>query len=228
MPSSPLEQFNGKLIDGLEFCSMAYKLFESIRNTPEGPSLCRLRPRPVKKLLEEILPICKYVQANYRPGRYLSVQWIDGSQNFDAKVIQKGAYISENYYPEISYLEVTCSMHQNEYLIRKLLNVKGEAFGVDGVRRLKSGEIESAPVSYTNSDFVEADALLILKRIEEKSIIDYPNNTTLIVDCTLNLPYMRNEWESLMDHVRCNLPKSKFCEIYLYNPLKQYSLSIFP
>jgi hypothetical protein len=81
MPITPLDEFDGKLLDGLEFCSKVYALFESIRHADDGPSRLRMRPsRLEKKLLEELLPICKYVQASYRLGRYISVCWVDGSQ----------------------------------------------------------------------------------------------------------------------------------------------------
>ena len=83
-------------------------------------------------MLEELLPIAKYVQANYRPGRYISVRWMDGSQPFDAQIEQRGAYVSENHYPSVGHLEVTCAMHPNEYLSRELLDTKGSAFGLEG------------------------------------------------------------------------------------------------
>lgn len=225
MTDDLLAQLDDKLLDGLQFCSIAYAGFESIRNSPEGTSRLRKRLRPEKKLLEEILPICNYVQASYRPGRYISVRWVNGSQQFDAQLVQRGAYVCKNYYPESAFLEVTCSMHANEYLIRELLDTKGFAFGGDGIRRLKNGDIESVPVSYTNRQFVETDTSQILNRIEEKSKVTYPNNTILIVDCTLSLQYMPDEWDDLMERVLRGLPKTQFSEIYLYNAVGQYSKS---
>lgn len=66
MSISPLSQFDGELIDGLQFCAMTYALFEQIRSTESGPSRLRMRATKVeKKLIEELLPICKYVQAKY-------------------------------------------------------------------------------------------------------------------------------------------------------------------
>lgn len=228
MEEHPLAQFDGNLLDGLEFCSKVYALFESIRNTVEGPSRFRRRPtRLEKKLLEELLPICKYVQASYRPGRYMSVRWVDGNQQFDAEVFQRGAYVGETYYPATAFLEVTSSMHPNEYLIREQLDNKGSAFGVDGIRRLKNGEIESAPVRYTNREFVESDAELIKGRIAKKANVPYPKNTTLIIDCTLSMPYMPDEWRDLMDRVQATLPRTQFREIYFYDPVGQYSLSVW-
>ena len=87
MTSSSLSELDGVLFDGLQFCSKVYILFEQVRQAEDGPSRLRLRATGVeKKLIEELLPICKYVQAKYRAGRYISVRWINGSQQFDAEV----------------------------------------------------------------------------------------------------------------------------------------------
>ncbi len=228
MTSDPLAQFDDRLLDGLQFCSMAYTLYESIRNTPEGSSRFRMRQRVEKKLLEEILPICKYVLASYRPGRYMSVRWVNGSQGFDAELVQRGAYVCENFYPASAFLEVTCSMHPNEYLIRESLETQGFAFGVNGVRRLKNGTIQSNAVGYTNREFIETDATLILKRIAEKSRLTYPENTILIVECTPSMPYFSDEWEDLIGRVSSALPKTQFFEIYIYDTVGQYSRSVSP
>lgn len=69
MASLELGNFNGQRLDGLRFCSMVYDLFEQIRATPEGPSDLRMRRgRENKRLIEELLPICRYVQTRYRHG----------------------------------------------------------------------------------------------------------------------------------------------------------------
>jgi hypothetical protein len=56
----------------------------------------------------------------------------------------------------------------------------------------------------------------------------YPKNTTLIVECTLSMPYMPDEWTELMGRVQANLPSTQFREIYLYDTVGQYSLSLYP
>ena len=92
MSDPQFAQFDGEIIDGLRFCSLTYKLFDKIRGAENGPSRLRMRDSQVeKKLLEELLPICKYIQAKYRAGKYISVRWASGSQQFDAQVIQTGA-----------------------------------------------------------------------------------------------------------------------------------------
>jgi hypothetical protein len=229
MKTSSLAQFDGKLLDGLEFCSKVYALFEQIRSEHDGPSRLRRRPTRVeKKLLEELLPICKYVQASYRPGRYMSVRWMDGSQQYDAELLQNGAYVAQSYYPEAGFLEVTCTMHPKEYLLRELLDKKGGGFGLEGMRRLKDGEIESLPVLHRNREFVESYAKLVVSQIAKKAAIHYPEDTTLVVQCTLNRLYMPDEWGELMARVRAALPQSGFREIYVYDTVCQYSQVLYP
>jgi hypothetical protein len=227
--SSTLDEFNGQLLDGLTFCSKVYALFEQVRSAADGPSRLRMRPsRLEKKLLEELLPICKYVQAGYRPGRYISVRWMDGSQTFDAQVVQHGAYVTENYYPAAGHLEVTCAVHPNEHLSRELLETKGGTFGLEGIRRLKSREIESVPVGYSNKEFIGVFSKIVLTEIGKKAKKPYPENTVLIVQCTLNTLYMPDEWSSLIELVKEGLPTTQFREIYLYDTVCQYSQSLFP
>ena len=227
MPT-PLAEFNGKLVDGLRFCSKVYSLFESIRKSEGGVTRLRMRPRVEKKLLEELFPICKYVQASYRLGRYISIRWVDGNQSYDAEIVQRGAYVSENYYTARGHLEVVCVMHPNEYLSRELIEKKGVAFGLEGIRRLKKGEIESVPVIHKGMEFVESYSKLVLKQITKKATISYPENTTLIVQCSLNTMYTPDEWDTLVARVLDALPENSFREIYLYDPVLQYSHSFHP
>ena len=189
----------------------------------------RRRPTRIeKKLLEELLPICAYVQASYRPGRYMSVRWMDGSQNFDAELHQRGAYVLEHYYPAKGFIEVTCTMHSKEHLMRELLDTKGTAFGLEGIRRMKNGDIESTPVAYSYPEFIDDYAAIVLEQIAQKARVHYPANTTLIVQCTLNTIYMPNEWGDLISRIRTGLPTNNFREIYLYDPNGRYSQSLFP
>lgn len=175
MTPSTFSELDGELLDGLQFCSKVYALFEQVRQAEGGPSRLRMRASDLeKKLLEELLPICKYVQATYRAGRYIAVRWINGSQVFDAEVRQTGAYVDKGYFPEAAHLEVTCVMHPNDYLSRELLDDGGVAFGLDGIRRLKTREIVSEPVVYTNAEFVQSYGTMVLNQIGKKASISYP------------------------------------------------------
>ncbi len=77
-----LSEFDGQLLDGLDFCRRVYSLFDLIRSAPNGIERIRLKSCPVeKKLMGELLPICRYIQTYYRLGRYISVRWVDGNQS---------------------------------------------------------------------------------------------------------------------------------------------------
>jgi hypothetical protein len=223
-----LAAFDGKLLDGLQFCGDVYQLFESIRAAGDGPSRLRRRTSKVeKKLIEELLPICAYLQARYRIGRYISVRWSAGNQQCDAELVQHGAYVTHGYYPDTYFLEVTCAMHKNEHLSRELLDKEGGAFGLDGLRRLKSGDIESVPVSYSNNDFIARYATLLLGTIARKAAKPYPDNTALVVQCNLNNLYLPSDWAGLMSQVQEALPAIPFSELFLYDPVCQYNHTFY-
>lgn len=227
MSISSLSQFDGELIDGLQFCAITYVMFEQIRSTENGKSRLRMRATEVeKKLIEELLPICKYVQAKYRAGRYISVRWVNGSQQFDAEIVQSGDHVKQGYFPQSAYLEVTCVMHPNEYLSRELLDTQGGAFGLDGILRLKNGQIESKPVVRRNQKFIQSYSKLVLKQIGKKVGIKYPPETTLIIQCSLNTLYTPGEWEVLVTEVRSQLPEHQFREIFMYDSVSEYSCSL--
>lgn len=226
-----LSNFDSKNLDGLDFCAKVYTLFEDIRNRPNGISNLRLKStRLEKKIIEELLPICKYIQSKYRAGRYITVCWVDGNQNYDASVSEKGYYIEQGNYPEHSYLEVTCAMHPNEFLGRELLEKEGFTYGYNGLKRNKDNSIESLPVSYTGLSFVKEDSEYILNSIKKKCRYKntYPDKTTLVVQAFLSTIYSIDEWKKLVEYVQESLPPSLFKEIFIYELTQDYSHSFFP
>ena len=222
-----LEQFNNKFIDGLLFAKKAYDLFEKIRSETNGESKIRmLETDREKKLLEEILPIATYVQSVYRAGRYISVCWHYGNQNFDAVIKQTGWFVENEYYSTDGFLEVTCVMHPNEYLVRERINTIGHAFGVAGLKRLKNGKIESEVMVHDGQHFVEEFALLLIKRIEDKISKSYPSDTTLIIRCSLNHLYLPSDWDYLKNLTIQKIINHPFTEIYVYDSVGNYSFTV--
>ena len=206
-----LSNFDLKLIDGLEFCAKVYALLEDIRKRPNGiPSLRLKSGKLEKKLLEELIPLCTYIQSKYRAGRYICVRWVDGSQQYDASIIQHGFYVEHGYYSEKAYLEVTCAMHPKEYLGREHLEKEGHSYGYNGLKRKKDGSIESVPVSYRRLSFIDEDSERIQTLIKNKCAKKYPENTTLIVQVSLATVYGANEWTKLIEKVSNCLPKNQF------------------
>lgn len=67
----------GRLLDGPNFCRKVYDLFNQTRAGPDGITRLRLRrTKQEKRLIEELIPIARYVQARYREGRRVKVRWL--------------------------------------------------------------------------------------------------------------------------------------------------------
>lgn len=62
---SDLATFDGHLLDGLSFCRQVNDLVDDIRKAPDGSRDCD-SGGAWKKLIEDLIPIARYVQARYR------------------------------------------------------------------------------------------------------------------------------------------------------------------
>ena len=226
MTSTLLDAVDGQFLDGLEFCALVYKIFEDLRQTENGPHEIRGRRGKSKKLVEELLPICKYLQMRYRPGRYIAVKWVDGNQRYDAELRSTGAYVTHGYYPENSFIEVTCTVHPKDYLAREHLGSGGTVFGLDGLERTKDHRVTSTPTIQIGEEFIYRYAELVLKEIAKKARKPYPKLTTLVVQCSLNRLYTPGEWAKLLTLIGANKPSTEFTEIFMYDPVSEHTGSI--
>lgn len=236
-PGIPAElaPFHEKLLDGLEFCRLAYLLFETVRKEPDGVKALRMRTGPLKQLLGELFPICHYIQTFYSPGQYLSVCWVHGSQSFDAKVHSTGFLVDHGMWPAQGTLEVTQAVHGNEHLMREMLaSTDRGGFGLNGLTKGegKNGfrTIHSEPTSYTNRSYIGEMSTLIVDAIKaklsklEKGV--YPGDTTLIVDCVLMTVFLPEEWDELVKIVQRDISPNTFVRIFLTANSGLYSADI--
>jgi hypothetical protein len=220
-----LAEIDGQDLDGLVFCAKAYALFEAVRTGPEGITRLRmLRGKLVKRLIGEVLPMCRYIQEHYRAGRYIAVKWSSGSQSFDAVLTQRGSVAEAYHVPAVSHVEVTEAMHPNEYLSREAIEQDGFVFGLDGLKRIYvdgKPAVESVAVAYSINQQVEQFAGFLLEAIQKKTtkVPAYPPASTLVVSCHLNSLYMADEWETLMDSVRRKIEFGPFIEIYVFDSI---------
>jgi len=215
---SALTKFNNHLMDGMEFCKLTYALFETIRRAPNGPERIRLRPSQVeRKLMSELLPIARFIQAKYNAGRRIKVRWINSSQHYDAYILSSGSLVDSKLVPRRQFLEITTAVHKNDRWAREHLNKEGFGFNVRGVSKGKSGKITSEPYVFTNNQLQKEFADLVIKAIEKKSKIKYPRHTSLVITCTLDSLFMESEWQQMVDLVRESPIKHRFKEILLYD-----------
>lgn len=226
MKTLDLKGLDGKFIDGLEFCRHVYALFEEVHGGDEGSRKLRERQRPEKMLIEELLPICRYVQAFYGPGLYLSVCWLTGMQ-YDAKVKAVGGVVEAGGWAAEGTLEVTQAVHPNEYLMRERLQAEGYAFGLEGLRRTVDANgkkaVDSVPTGFSNQSYIADFSEIVLDAIRAKIAKPYPNDTTLVVDCTLNTVYSQAEWEELVSRVRAAMPQHSFVRVFICAGAAGYS-----
>ena len=222
-----LSDLDGKLMDGLKFCKIVYALFESARRTPEGnKALQPFSNHTEKRLIEELLPICRYIQTSYRTGRYISVCWKDDNQSFDAELHQEGDYVSLGYYAAKSYLEVTCARHQNEPFIWEL-SKQGKSSGApEDIRKERGKPIVSEPVVFSGHEHVEGFAQIVVSAIEKKDKKNYPDGTSLVVQCYLNSLYPPDDWQILVEKVRRSISAVSFQEILLVDGLSQRTVCL--
>jgi hypothetical protein len=212
-----LSTFDGRLLDGLTFCHKVYQLFSQTRAGVDGIANLRLRPTKLdKRLLEELIPLARYVQARYREGRRIKVRWLSGSQPYDAILLSSGAFVEKGCVPRKTLVEVTTSVHQNEYLARQLLHEQGHAFGVKGItRNKKTRAIVSTAYVNTNGDRETDLATQIIHRLKSKSEKGYAPETVLIVYCVLNGVTLEDEWDEAIKRVTHAEVHHAFREVFL-------------
>src|SRR5713101_3938648 len=230
MKSAPIDlsTLDGELLDGLDFCREVYDLFDRIYQAPDGVTRLRKRQGTEKKLVEELIPIARYVQARYREGRRLKVRWLSGSQPYDAVLWSRGGIVTHRCAPRRVLLEVTSSMHENEYLARQLLMTKGGSFGVKGISRdKKTGEVKSEPHVHSNSEIESDLATQVLARIAEKAAKNYPWNTILIIQCFCNTLTLLSEWEDALKRVAEARPYIPFREVFLIENVGSHTETLY-
>jgi hypothetical protein len=224
-----LSTFDGQLLDGLDFCRKVYDLFDQVMGGPDGVAKLRLRKeKRDKRLIEELIPIARYVQARYREGRRIKVRWFSGSQPYDAILWSSGSLVEHRVAPRKLFVEVTTSVHQKEYLTRQLLQERGGSFGVKGISRdKKTGDIVSKPHVYRNDELATDLASQILDRLKSKSNKNYSPGTVLIVNCKADGLIRDSEWEDAIKQVTEARAHLTFREVFLLETLRSHSTTLY-
>jgi hypothetical protein len=227
-PPLDLSTIDDRLIDGLEFCGLVYDLFEQIRSGPKGVERLRLRPTTIeKKLIEELIPIARYVQARYREGRRIKVRWLSGSQPYDAVLWSSGGYVQHRMAPRKLLVEVTMSVHPNDHLARRLLHERGGSFGVKGISHDKrTRAITSMPYVHHNDEPAADLAGQIIGRITEKAAKNYPPGTALIISCIANGLLFESEWNDALARVEKAQQHHAFREVFVFESVGLLSTTL--
>ena len=215
---------------GLLFCKKVYEFFDQVRQAPGGVSRLRRQSSPVeKKLLEELLPISRYVQHRYRTGLQLKVRWAAGNQQYDAQLLCAGGYVEMGLVPRRQFLEVSTVMHPSEHLRRELLDTEGFTFGVGDIKRdPKTKKAISRPHVYRGHEANENMLAGIHAIIAKKNRISYPQHTVLIIQCYAERLVLETDWEYVIGKLRgANVPH-RFAELFLIEAAHNYTASVYP
>lgn len=224
-----LSTFDDRLLDGLDFCGKVYDLFDHVKDGIDGVANLRLRAtKTAKRLIEELIPIARYVQARYREGRRIKVRWSSGSQSYDAILWSSGDLVRHRLAPRRLLVEVTTSIHQNEYLVRQQVHEQGVSFGAKSIwRDKKTRHIVSEPYVYTNDERGADLVSQILDRLKRKCAKRYPRGTVLIINCVANGLMIDSEWNHAIELVSTAQLHSAFREVFLVEPIRGYSATLY-
>jgi hypothetical protein len=223
-----LKDFDNHLMDGLDFCKKVYDSFEQIRRGIDGTKRLRLRRSQLeKKLIEELIPIARYVQARYSHGRRLKVRWLSGGQQYDARLLSSGALVDNGLVPKRQFLEVTTAVHEKDHYLRRLLDEQVPTFGVKGIAwDPKTKKPISRPHAYRNTEAQADLSARIIQRIMVKNKIDYPRRTVLVIQCFLDRLILEDEWQQSIEEVRRVSLSHRFEEVFVFDSNYHYSATL--
>ena len=137
------------VLEGLDFCRKVYELLDQVGREPDGIARLRLRPRGIeKRLIEELIPIALTCRPAIERPSYQSAL-AQRVAAYDAILWSSGALVEQRRFRRKVFVEVTTSVHQNEYLARRLLHERGGSFGLKGISRDKKTGAIFRSLTYT-------------------------------------------------------------------------------
>jgi hypothetical protein len=212
-----LSTFDGRVMDGLAFCKKVYDMYDQIRSEPDGSSKIRMRStKKEKRLAEELIGIARYIQCRYAVDRRLKVRWEAGSQPYDAVVFASGPLAEYGLIKRRIYLEVTLAVHENEHLVRELVNSGVPSFGPKGTTRdRKTKQIISNAHTRDENEIANDLASQIVARLKSKAEKPYPENTVLIIQCIPNSVMLPQEWNPAIKQVNDATIPHPFLEVFV-------------
>jgi hypothetical protein len=225
---SGLEDLDGVLLDGLEFCSRVYAAFDRVVADPGGQQEINLRTTArSKRLVEELLPLTQYVQARYGLGYRMRIRWRGGSQRYDARILVSGRKVRHFKIPAVQHIELTSAVHSNDYLIREHLDAEGGGFGPHGTTRDRaSGRTVSTPVALSHQERLSEQVTWVRNRIDTKARKPYPSNTTLLVVLAGSSVMLDDEWQEIVQAFKAEPTPRRFREVLLAHPVSERITSI--
>ena len=153
-----IQEFDNINFTVLEFIKKVDTEFNKISRHKNYGYLSRERGRhrELKKFIEEILPLQKYLLYRLSNGMKAdTIKWQKGNQKGDA-ILDTGEII-----------EITVAEHEKEYIVREHMNKGKPTFCAEGARK-KKGVTESIPVGKSPEDRINAHTKMVEDAINKK------------------------------------------------------------
>jgi hypothetical protein len=153
---------------------------DQICSTQEGLKDFRLQKGHIKQLVEEIVPLAIFGMHKYFNTDQIFLQSVVGSQNFDAKVIDRRTEPAS-----VTFVEIT-QAHEgiDNYFRRCELLEKGFVFSYAPVIKTGKGRnriVSIPPKAIPVEERAENELDRILDAAKKKASKDYPRNTVLLI-----------------------------------------------
>jgi len=170
-----------------DFPSYIDDLIKRIQGLDGGIEAIRLRKGLVKNLIEEALPISRFVETHYGAEPNVYVQLKIGNQNYDAIIHDKRNNTENIEYLEVTLTTVVCASDGYEdYLFRWHLHQFGHS-GTGKITNLgsknKGMNVELERNGVSQEEVLNHERSTVKGAIERKlkEPGHYPNNTALII-----------------------------------------------
>lgn len=156
------------------------------------------------------------------------MRWHSGSQSYDAVLLSSGALVEHGQKPREAFLEVTRAVHQNEHLVRELINQGGVSFGVKGISRDKKTRKITTEPYVRHGDEPRADlADQIIGRLKSKAAKKYAANAILIVECVPNGVVFEDEWLAAIERLKDAKVQHSFAEVFIFCGYLSHSATLY-
>ena len=208
----PLQEFDNINLTALKFIEKVDTEFDKINCYKDYGYLARERGknREIKKFIEEILPLQKYLL--FRLSNRMkaeTIKWQNGSQKGDA-MLNTGEII-----------EITVAEHKKEYIVREHKNKGEPTFCAEGASK-KNGVSKSIPVAKGSEDRINAHTKMVEDVINKKlgkydkinSLVIYLNQDGLLEKEEFNTVIKNiQSFDSIIDNVFiCSLQYEAFVD----------------
>jgi hypothetical protein len=213
-----LTKFRNRFVPAGVFARRAFAALEALH----VQEFFGRRPRGVKGLVEEVVPMAVFARNFEAPERRVSCKYLGQSgDRADGEIRVAGIYVVTQGFVERSYfIEVTTAEAPYEHLKREALARDGFVFGGPGIRRTGSrhregSRIESKPSVRDAGAGVDDTAPLVRTAIEKKLKKDYPQPCILLVRVEPEWNLRLRDWCLLAEKAVIPNAFGKFAAVYL-------------